>query len=204
MQGLAVSLLAGATRLQIFTKYSHSNFPKICQAFAPTLNKKHQTQPTALSMLAARLTERRPIEPRGKQGWVMFFLLRMTFWLGVVLVLLPIGSPQPVPESKVSAGEAIEAARAAVTDLQQFCERQPQACAVGSQTATSLGQRAQAGAKILYDFLSEQFGTPQAQPRVTGSIPLPQPKPSPSQNTLRPADLVPPWRGPQPVMTAGR
>ena len=45
-----------------------------------------------------------------------------------------------------------------MSDMQQFCERQPVACEVGSQTAVTLGQRAQAGAKILYEFLHERFG----------------------------------------------
>jgi hypothetical protein len=36
----------------------------------------------------------------------MWFLLRMTFWLGLVLVLLPSVGSQPVPKSQVSASEA--------------------------------------------------------------------------------------------------
>lgn len=34
----------------------------------------------------------------------MFFLLRMAFWLGVVCVLLPLGSSQPAaPEAQINA-----------------------------------------------------------------------------------------------------
>jgi hypothetical protein len=135
----------------------------------------------------------------------MRFLLRMAFWLGVVLVLLPSGGSQPLPASQVSAGEAFTAARAAMSDLQHFCDRQPDVCVVGSQTATTLGQRAQVGAKMLYEFLSERFGPDeqeavQPQPvKSTGSVPVPAARPS--QHTLRPADLVPAWRGPQPQRT---
>src|SRR5262249_41850698 len=43
----------------------------------------------------------------------MWFLLRMTFWLAVVLVLLPTGGSQTAPKSQVSAGEAFSAARGA-------------------------------------------------------------------------------------------
>jgi hypothetical protein len=86
----------------------------------------------------------------------MWFLLRMTFWLAVVLVLLPTGGSQTAPKSQVSAGEAFLAARDAVTDLKRFCERQQEACVVGSRTAVTLGQRVQAGAKMLYEFLSER------------------------------------------------
>ena len=126
----------------------------------------------------------------------MRFLLRMAFWLGVVLVLLPSGGSQPLPPSQVSAGEAFSAARAAVSDLQHFCDRQPDVCVVGSQTATTLGQRAQVGAKMLYEFLTERFGPDEQSVKSTGSVPLPAARPS--QHTLRPADLAPPWRGAHP------
>src|SRR5580765_1158120 len=130
---------------------------------------------------------------RGKKGWAMWFLLRMTFWLGVVLVLLPNVGSQPVPKSQVSASEAVHAAKVAAADIQHFCERQWEACVVGSQAAVTLGERAQAGAKMLYEFLSEQFGSDESRPvRTTGSVSVPPARPS--QHTLLPADLVPPWR----------
>ena len=130
----------------------------------------------------------------------MWLILRMTFWLGVVLVLLPNGGSQPLPKSQVSASEAFSAAKGAVTDIQHFCERQQEACVVGSRTAVTLGQRAQAGAKMLYEFLSERFGTNEPRrARTTDSVPVPSARPS--QQTLRPVDLVPPWRGPDPTDT---
>jgi len=133
----------------------------------------------------------------------MWFLLRVAFWLGVVLVLLPTGGSQPLPKSQVSAGEALSAAKAAVSDMQQFCERQPNVCEVGSHTATTLGQRAQVGAKMLYEFLQERFGSDESSTaHSTGSVPAPAPA-KPSQQTLRPADLSPAWRGPQPRDSAG-
>jgi hypothetical protein len=125
----------------------------------------------------------------------MRFLLRVAFWLGVVLILLPSGGSQPLPKSQVSAGEALSAAQAAMSDMRQFCERQPAVCEVGSQTAVTLGQRAQVGAKMLYEFLNERFATDEtAAAQPTGSLPAAKP----SQHTLSPADLSPPWRGPHP------
>jgi hypothetical protein len=132
----------------------------------------------------------------------MWFLLRLAFWLGVILVLLPSGGSQPLPKSQVSAGEAFSAAKVAVTDMQHFCERQRDACVVGSQVAVTLGQRAQAGAKMLYEFLSEQFGEDRGAAASTGSVPRPMTKPS--QHTLRPEDLATPWRGPQPPRSNAR
>jgi Family of unknown function (DUF5330) len=142
----------------------------------------------------------------------MFFLLRMAFWLGVVLVLLPSGSAQHAAQtSDVGTSGAISAASATVQDMRGFCTRQPDACTVGSQVAVSLGYRAQAGAKMLYDFLTEALAPKEtgalphgATPR--GSVAKAEPvKSSPdraSQNTLTPADLAPAWHGPQPPKDA--
>ena len=108
----------------------------------------------------------------------MWFLLRMTFWLAAVLVLLPTGGSQTAPKAQVSAGKAFSAARDAVTDFEHFCKRQQEACVVGSQTAVTLGQRAQAGAKMLYEFLGERLGSNDSKSmRTTDSIPLPHPRP---------------------------
>jgi hypothetical protein len=108
----------------------------------------------------------------------MWFLLRMTFWLAVVLVLLPSGGSQTAPKSQVRAGEAFSAARGAVTDFEYFCERQQEDCVVGSRTAVTFGQRAQAGARIVYEFFSERFGSNESKSvRTMNSIPLPQPRP---------------------------
>jgi Family of unknown function (DUF5330) len=96
----------------------------------------------------------------------MFFLLRMVFWLGLVLVLLP---REKAPESEklpqIGASEAVQAATAAVSDMRQFCTRQPAACEVGGQAATVIGHRAQDGARKLYKIITDQKA-----PDHTGSI----------------------------------
>ena len=89
----------------------------------------------------------------------MRFLLRMAFWLTVILALLPSGGSQPTPKINVSAVDAMSAAKATVTDMRSFCERQPDACSVGSQAAVGIGQRAQAGAKMLYEYLNDHLGS---------------------------------------------
>jgi hypothetical protein len=136
----------------------------------------------------------------------MFFLLRMAFWLGLVLILLPSGSSQQAPASEVGASDAISAASATVGDLRQFCTRQPDACTVGSHVATTLGYKAQAGAKMLYDFLTERLAPKETGSLAGGSLShsskaAAMDKASTektSQNTLTPADLAPAWRGPTP------
>ena len=82
----------------------------------------------------------------------------------------------------VGAAKAVSAASATVSDMGQFCTRQPDACEVGSQALTQFGHKAQASAKWLYDFLTEKLGT------NTASVAR-QPKAVPaefdcSQNTL--------------------
>jgi len=129
----------------------------------------------------------------------MRFVLRMAFWLIVILALLPSGGSQPTPKLNVSPIDAMWAAKATVTDMGSFCERQPDACTVGSQAAVAIGHRAQAGAKMIYEYLNEHLGshdggTPaNAAPGKT--VPLPTARPL--QHTLSAADLAPAWRPPQ-------
>jgi hypothetical protein len=96
----------------------------------------------------------------------MFFLLRMAFWLGLVLVLLPRDkTPETEKLPQIGASEAVSAATAAVSDMSQFCKRQPTACEVGGQAATAIGQRAQDGARKLYKIITDKKA-----PDHTGSI----------------------------------
>lgn len=127
----------------------------------------------------------------------MMFLLRVAFWLSVVIILIPGGSPQPKAGPQVQAADTISAASAAVADMRQFCVRQPEACTIGSHAATTFGYKAQAGAKMLYEFLNDKLA-----PAETGSIPAGGVKKTAatarSQDTLRSTDLAPGWRGPVP------
>ncbi len=112
----------------------------------------------------------------------MFFLLRMTFWLGLVCVLLP-GSSGDAPAAKIDAANAVTAAGAAVSDMRGFCERQPQACEVGGQVAVAIGHKAEAGARTLYDFVSTKLN--EKSPEQTAD-----------KGTLTPGDMAPAWRAP--------
>ena len=133
----------------------------------------------------------------GRTGFAMFFLLRMAFWLGLVLVLLP---REKTPESdkvpQIGASEAVSAATAAVSDMGQFCKRQPAACEVGGQAATVIGQRAQDGARKLYQIITDK-----KPPDHTGSIGgaddiYTAPVAAAPGDTLTPEDLAMEWRSP--------
>jgi hypothetical protein len=87
----------------------------------------------------------------------MFFLLRLAFWLGLVLVLLPRDkTPDSEKMPQISVSDAVQAATAAVSDMSQFCKRQPAACEVGGQAATVIGVRAQDGARKVYQSITDK------------------------------------------------
>src|SRR5882672_12544995 len=68
---------------------------------------------------------RRRKELNRDTGAVMFFLLRVAFWLTIVLALLPSGGAQQSAQAKVGPTDAVVAAGAAVSDMSNFCDRQP-------------------------------------------------------------------------------
>ncbi|MDA9520182.1 hypothetical protein XI06_07410 [Bradyrhizobium sp. CCBAU 11434] len=144
----------------------------------------------------------------------MRFLLRITFWLGLVLVLLP---RDKTPESdklpNIGAADAVQAATAAVSDMSQFCKRQPAACEVGGQAATIIGQRAQDGAKKIYQIINDKKEqitnekneknekTDKKTPDHTGSITVAGEGDATASDaphdTLTQDDLALEWRGPE-------
>lgn len=120
----------------------------------------------------------------------MFFLLRLAFWVGLVLLLLPLGL-KGTDGKEVSVFDAFGAAQALVADLKGFCERQPQACAVGGQMASHLVEKAQVGAKWLHDSIG-------SAPSGDGSAHPPAGVPGAGQTgalDLSPQDLLPVWGG---------
>ncbi|MBR0710257.1 DUF5330 domain-containing protein [Bradyrhizobium liaoningense] len=149
----------------------------------------------------------------------MRFLLRITFWLGLVLVLLPRDkTPESEKLPQIGAADAVQAATAAVSDMTQFCKRQPAACEVGGQAATIIGQRAQDGAKKIYQIINDKKeqitndkndgtkndGTKndhKKAPDHTGSIAMAGDGDAAAseapRDTLTQDDLALEWRGPQ-------
>ena len=89
----------------------------------------------------------------------------------------------------------MSAATAAVSDMSQFCKRQPAACEVGGQAATAIGHRAQAGARKLYQIITDKRaadhtssigGVEDANASLAATA---------SRDTLTPDDLQADWRG---------
>lgn len=121
-------------------------------------------------------------------GRVMFFLLRMAFWLTVVCVLLPNGGKTTSPDAQIDATQAASLATAAVYDVRGFCDRQPDACEVGGKVAVAIGHKAEAGARTLFDFISTKMNEKS-----------PPADKAPAAGTLTQSDMAPAWQGPVPL-----
>ena len=125
----------------------------------------------------------------------MFFLFRLAFGVGLVLLLLPFGL-QGSDGRDVSVFDAFGAAQALVADLRGFCDRQPQACAVGGQMAGHLVEKAQVGARWVYESIGHHEGAPPAP--VQGAAPAQPGRNSAEKGSaldLTPQDLMPLWGG---------
>src|SRR5450631_3191470 len=126
----------------------------------------------------------------------MFFLLRMAFWLTVVCVLLPSGTKSSSPDAQIDATQAASMAGAAVSDMRGFCERQPDACAVGGKVAVAIGHKAEAGARTIYDFITATIEKSAPADKTADKA---VPAAAPGQGTLTPTDLAPVWHAPVPL-----
>lgn len=121
----------------------------------------------------------------------MFFLLRMAFWLAVVCILLPSGGKKEnVTDTQIDATQAITLANAAVSDARGFCERQPGACTAGGKIAVALGQKAEAGARTLYEFISTKLNEKSTKNPIADKS---------ASGTLSPSDIAPSWHAPVPL-----
>ena len=98
----------------------------------------------------------------------------------------------------------MQAATAAVSDMSQFCKRQPAACEVGGQAASVIGVRAQDGARKIYNSITDKKA-PEVEkdkkaPDHTGSIGIaddsvPDPTGMAPRDTLSSDDIAVEWRG---------
>ncbi len=126
----------------------------------------------------------------------MFFLLRMAFWIGLVCVLLPSGTKTASPDANIDAKQAVTLASAAVSDMRGFCDRQPDACAVGGKVAVAIGHKAEAGARTIYEFITTKLSKKSASADQTAKVISVS---VPGQGTLTASDLTPSWHAPVPL-----
>ena len=131
----------------------------------------------------------------------MFFLLRMAFWLALVLALLGRERPDPRDPPQACVPDAVHAQRPAVSDMRRFCKRAPAPLKVGGEAAAP----AREGARKTDRSNAEQKpgtkpGTERKPGDRTGSIGSqvfgPAPVQVPSRDTLTLDDLAVERRGP--------
>ncbi len=133
----------------------------------------------------------------------MFFLIRMAFWLALILLILPIGLSSDGGR-QIGALQAMGAVQAAIADMRGFCQRQPDACAVGGEMIGHLTDKAQAGAKWVYETIGSPKGETLGKPDGHGKSDAAGPSEPARQNaasdkegepahTLTPQDLAPAW-----------
>lgn len=88
----------------------------------------------------------------------MRFLFRVTFWLAVVLLLLPSDPDSGTDAPQVSFVEALNAVRATFNDLAHFCTRNPDLCETGGAVVQVVADKARYGIEQLQVYLEENIG----------------------------------------------
>lgn len=93
----------------------------------------------------------------------MGFLIKCAFWLGLVLLFVPMPQQASAPRD-ISAGQAFDALSRAMDDAKGFCGRNPEACATGSAALQTMGERAQYGSRLLADFIAARMDETRSTP----------------------------------------
>jgi hypothetical protein len=112
----------------------------------------------------------------------MVRLLKMIFWLTLVVIMLP-------DNKERSANAAYNTAKAVYSDTLTFCDRHPQTCIQNRHVANEIGTKAKRGIRTVADAIREdQLGREQ---RNAYSRPTTQPQETRSNMEVhRPAWLV--------------
>src|SRR5439155_16584191 len=122
------------------------------------------------------------------------FLIRVAFWLGLVVLLLPTEERQQARLYNT----AVESVERVAT----FCERNAQTCATGAEFWAMFVKKAEFGARIAIDLATsngrkgeEAVPTPVRVEQPAAKC-RPEPRAQPSvRGSLSPAELTPAWRG---------
>ena len=99
----------------------------------------------------------------------MYFIVRAMFWIGIVVLLLPVGG-----DAQFKTADALDAARSAVADLSGFCERNPGTCETGAKAVSAFGHKMAESAKWAYALARDEdyVPSPEAETRTVRTIPF--------------------------------
>jgi Family of unknown function (DUF5330) len=83
-------------------------------------------------------------------------LLKLGFWGGLTLLIIPVDFGAERAGRTVSAFEAVIAAKATVDDLREICVRKPDVCETGGAALQTITSRAKAGAKLVLQYVEDE------------------------------------------------
>lgn len=113
------------------------------------------------------------------------FLIRTTFCLSLVVLLLPTDAQQQQ--------RLFTTASSAVNRAVTFCDRNAGICAEGARHWATFKQKLEFGSRMAIDIASEQVRGNGARPPAPMAA-APQPAWTVPAGTLKPDDLAPAWR----------
>jgi hypothetical protein len=110
------------------------------------------------------------------------FFVKLAFWLGVVVMLLPSDEQQQA--------RFYTTATTAVERVTTFCDRNPRTCTLSAEAWSTFLRKAEFGARLAGDLISSgarQSGFDALQPHASTQR---------TGGTLTPMDMQPAWRSP--------
>jgi hypothetical protein len=118
------------------------------------------------------------------------FLIRLAFWVGLAILLLPSDERQ---QERLYATAVATVERAAT-----FCDRNARVCAAAGELWATFLKKAEFGARMAINIAGAGDHAADAAAPPSGPAsnePAPRMRPTVSRGTLTPADLTPAWRG---------
>jgi hypothetical protein len=120
------------------------------------------------------------------------FLIRVAFWIGLAVLLLPTDERQQA--------RLYDTATTTVERVATFCDRNAQTCAAGAELWALFLKKAEFGGRMAVELISSSGRKDGDKPAVLpasdsarGGAEARQP--AAARGTLTPSDLSPPWRG---------
>lgn len=118
-------------------------------------------------------------------------IIRLAFWLGLVVLLLPADEEQQV--------RLYRTATTSVERVTTFCDRNAKTCATAVSMWSTFLKKAEFGARLAVDVVTSRTGAAEESPGSWPGNARAQPEyrtaPAP-RGTLTPTDLGPAWRTP--------
>jgi Family of unknown function (DUF5330) len=101
----------------------------------------------------------------------MWFLIRTSFWFSLVLLALPLGSPDNKSGAALGMSDALLAARSAASDLSGLCERSASTCETGRKVAGEVARRARKAAQLAAHYIDGETPPEKSDAAIeTGSV----------------------------------